>query len=286
MWKKRRVYAKLWSALPEGNFTTFALYHLSAMLLLRPFFQLFWIGACALAMLWQTRLLVPDPTPSNWLAGFVFSATVFGYNFAASRWRRRVAWGIGFIGAWCFWHLSLAQQTGAIIPVLIWLLYYDIRHPERAGLRKYPALKPVAIAVAWAWVTVLLPLPINYWAHAAVLFCGRAAFIFALALAYDLCDRAYDRRQGFVTLVLQLGPRNTFRLIDAALLLSAVCCFLNFALGYYSSISAVALLISLMISRLAIRTWAATIAWGDWRKVAIDGLMVLQMMLVWISGRI
>lgn len=256
------------------------------MLFMRLFFQLFWIGACALAMLWQTDLLLADTAPSIWLAGFVFGGTIFGYNFTASRRLRRVAWGIGLMSAWCFWHLSFAQQTGAVIPVLIWLFYYDIRHPERAGLRKYPALKPIAIAVAWAWVTVLLPIPIHHWAHAAALFLGRAAFIFALALAYDLCDRVYDRRQGFVTLVLQIGPRNTFRLIDAALLLSAVCCFLNYAMGFYSVVSTLALSISLIISRPAIRTWVATVAWGDWRKVAIDGLMVLQMILVWISCRI
>lgn len=248
-----------------------------------PFVQLFWIGACALAMLLQTHLLLHGEPPSGWLAGFVFGATVFGYNFSAPHWHGRVAWGIGLAGAWCFWKLYTVQQIGVFVPVMIWLLYYDIRQPERAGLRKYPVLKPAAIAVAWAWVTVLLPLPLERWTDATVLLVGRATFIFALALAYDLCDEACDRRQGFVTLVLQLGPRKSFRLIDAALLLSAACCYLNYVLGLYTLGTTLALMLSLILGRQLIRYIMPRSTLGNWRKVAIDGLMVLQLGLVWVS---
>lgn len=249
-------------------------------------FQLFWIGACALAMLWQTRFLLHDAMPSPWLSGFVFGATVFGYNFATSHWRRRAAWFIGPLSAFCFLKLSLTQQVATVIPVVIWMLYYDIRHPERSGLRKYPVLKPVAIAVSWAWVTVFLPLPFTQWADVWALFVGRAAFIFALALAYDLCDEAYDRRQGFVTLVLQLGPRKAFRLIDTALLVAAACICLNMILHHYTLPAGAALIFSLAVSRWIVRTLAALTHWGDWRKVGIDGLMIMQLVLVWAAAHL
>ena len=254
------------------------------MILVRLFFQLFWIGFCAVAMLAQTRLLLGGAPPSGWLTGFVFGATVFGYNYAAPRYRRWPAWGMGAAGAACFLKLTLVQQIVALVPLLIWLLYYGLHRPGRAGLRKFPALKPVAIAVAWAWVTVFIPLPPDQWTGAAALFVGRAAFIFALALAYDLCDLAYDRRQGFVTLVLQIGPRASFRLIDAALLLSAVCVGVNVALQVYALPFALALLFSLALSAAAIHWITPRLPWGDWRKAGIDGLMIVQLVLVWISG--
>lgn len=256
---------------------------MSVPLPVRPFFQLFWIGVCAAGMLLQTSLLLDEVLPAPWLAGFVFGATVFGYNFAARGPRRLVAWLMGGLGIFCFFNISRVQQVATLAPFVIWLFYYDIRYPGRAGLRKYPAIKPIAIAIAWAWVTVLLPLPHERWTDTPVLFIGRAAFIFALALAYDLCDETYDRRKGFTTLVMQAGPHRAYRLIDAALLLASVCVVLNFLLGIYSLNNTLGLLVSIIAGRQLIRQLTTLIEWGDWRKIAIDALMVLQLGLVWIS---
>lgn len=256
---------------------------MSVSLPVRPFFQLFWIGVCAAGMLWQTSLLLDQTLPSHWLTGFVFGATVFGYNFAARGLRRLTAWLMGGVGIFCFIHVSRVQQLATLAPFVIWMLYYDIRYPGRAGLRKYPAVKPLAIAIAWAWVTVLLPLPLQRWTDSAVLFIGRAAFIFALALAYDLCDETYDRRKGLVTLVMQAGPHRAYRLIDTALLLAAVCVSLNFGLGVYSLDHTLALLVSIIAGRQLIRKITTLTGWGDWRKVAIDALMALQLLLIWVS---
>ena len=253
------------------------------MILVRWFFQSFWIGICAVAMLWQTCLLVGDALPSGWLAGFVFGGTVFGYNFSASPARRWPAWGLGLAGAICFLKLPVIQQGLALAPALIWWLYYDRRRAGRFGLRQFPAIKPVAIALAWTWVTVSLPLPPTQWTGTTALFVGRAAFIFALALAYDLCDQAYDRRHGLMTMVLQLGPRQSLRLIDAALVLSALCVCLNVVLRVYAWPVALALLFSLLIARQVIRYLAPQRQWGDWRKVGVDGLMVVQLVLVWLA---
>ena len=246
--------------------------------------QLFWIGVCALAMLWQTRLLLGDRGFPLWLAGFVFGATVFGYSFTASDpVRRWLAWGAGALAGICFLRLEPAQQFTTALPAAIWFSYYFLHGAGRSGLRRYPVLKPVAIALAWSWVTVLLPLPLRQWGLAAAVFAGRWAYIFSLALAYDLCDRAYDRRHGLVTLVMQLGPGRSFRLIDAALLCSGTCCCLNGLLHIYSWPLAVALLLSLALSRMGIRYVAPQLSWGAWRKAAIDGLMVLQLSLVWMA---
>lgn len=254
------------------------------MAVLRWFFQLFWIGVCALAMLWQTELLLDAPSPGFWLYAFVFSATVFGYNFTAQKARRLPARALGVFAAFCFLELTLLQKLVLALPVLIWLLYYDRYRPgQGTGLRRYPALKPLAIALAWAGVTVLLPLPVYLWPDAALLFVGRAAFIFVLALAYDLCDQPYDLEHGLTTLVMRLGPRNSFRLIDAVLLLAAGCVGLNFGFGRFAAGPSLSLLLSLAIAEIVIRRVVGRLDWVGWRKVFIDGLMVVQFILVWLS---
>lgn len=253
------------------------------MTFLRWLVQLFWIGVCAVAMLWQTGLLLTGALPSGWVNGFVFCATVFGYHFAAPRSRRLPAWALSVAGAYCFFHLSRIQQATAVLPAVIWLFYYDRYQPGRGtGLRHYPVLKPVAIALAWAWVTVLLPLPLTLWTSAGALFVGRAAFIFALALAYDLCDQPQDLRQGLSTLVLQIGPRSALRLIRMALLITGMCCLLNAWLGIYAWPPAIGLALSLVISAVVVEHVTPRTDWGDWRKAVIDGLMPLQLALIWI----
>lgn len=231
-------------------------------------------------MLLQTPVLMGVGPLPGWLSGFVFGATVFAYNFAAAPARRWPAWALGAGAAFCYYQLPVVQQGIILAPALIWWLYDDRRRVGRFGLRRFPALKPLSIALAWAWVTVLLPLPPLQWTGAAALFVGRAAFIFALALAYDLCDLAYDRRQGLTTLVMQLGARGALRLVDAVLLLATGCVCLNAALGRYPWPVAGALLLSLLISRWCIRYLPPRGDMGDWRKVGIDGLMVLQYGLV------
>lgn len=250
----------------------------------RWFFQLFWIGMGATAMLWQTNLLLNTPVPSGWLTAFVFSATVFGYNFSAPPRRRWPAWCFGLAAVFCFFKLTLVHQLTVLLPALIWLLYYDPYRPgPGAGLRQYPALKPLAIALAWAGVTVLLPAPVEEWTGAGFLFVGRTAFIFALALAYDLCDQPFDLKHGLKTLVLQLGARRSFRLIDAALMLTAVCTGLQLFFGIFTRPAGLAIFTSLLISAFILHRIAGRRAWAGWRKVVIDGLMILQFLLVWLS---
>lgn len=243
-----------------------------------------WIGVCALAMLEQTRLLFGLPPVSAWLLVFVFCGAVFGYNFTyPERWRRGLAWGLGLAGAVCFWHIPVFARWVTLVPVAVWALYYGFRRPGNAGLRARPVVKPLAIALAWAWVTVLLPLEARHWAAAAVLVAGRAAFVFALALAYDLADLEFDRRHGLPTLAGRLGERKTLQVADAALLFSACCIAANYFLKNYSLAATLALLASLTLTacglRIALRKLRPPVA----QKLLIDGLMVVQFALVWAT---
>lgn len=187
----------------------------------------------------------------------------------------------------CFWQMPAFARWVALVPAGLWGLYYGFRRPGNAGgLRARPAVKPLAIALAWAWVTVLLPLEARYWQAAGVLVLGRAAFVFALALAYDLTDLEYDRRHRLTTLAGRLGERRAFRVLDVALVCSGGCVAANYCLSNYSLPAALALLISLLLTawsvRLALHRVGAAVA----QKFLIDGLMVLQVGLVWAFTRL
>ncbi len=249
---------------------------------LRAVFGLCWIGACALTMLAQTRLLLGLSVVPGWIDGFVFGSAAFAYNFTHPDRRLRAgAWILGASGAACLLLLVQARWPVAVfIPVILWLFYYGLQRPGTAGLRGVPAAKPVVVALAWAWVTVLLPLPPERWGEAVVVFIGRSAFIFALALAYDLVDLTYDRRFGLITLVGKLGFRKTFLLINSALALAAACCCANFFLKIYGLEMAIALFASLVLSAWWLRLLFQKTIWQGWEKALIDGLMVLQFILV------
>lgn len=224
-------------------------------------------------MLCATALLFSGVWPDAALSGFVFCATAFAYGFAARGIRERVAWFFGALSVLLFFYLTRTQQAVSLFAALVWGLYHGMLGP---GLRRYAVSKPVSIAFVWALTTVWLPLPVAKWPTAGLVFIGRASFVFALALAYDLCDRHLDRLHGFTTLVQQLGTRKTLRLTDTVLTMAAICAVVNWSIGLIGVAALAAVWGSLFISAWVIRMAPARTHWGVWRKMAVDGLMILQ----------
>lgn len=258
------------------------------MSFLAQLFRLCWIACCALALVAQTRLLLGIPLTFSWLDGFIFGGTVFGYHFAHPVIPYRyLAWGLGIAGGICLWMAGPSDWGARLVllaPVLCWLAYYGVLGLGAKGLRRHIFAKPLTIALSWAWVTVLLPAPVPFWPKLALLFLGRASFIFALAVAYDLVDLERDQARGFSTLAGRLGFRRAFAVMYWSLGLSALCVGMNGALGVYSPPHATGLFISLAISAWWLQYLLPKKAGGYWQKPLIDGLMVLQFGLAALIG--
>lgn len=240
----------------------------------------------------QTRLLLDLPLVINWLDIFVFCGTLFGYHCThPNGWYRVVAWTAGLLGGVVFLGTFLQNpvwwglHTWSLVPVFFWLAYYGFERPGRVGLRAHPIAKPFTVALTWAWVTVLLPaaeMPLTtlLWIGG-----GRAAFIFALALAYDLSDLQYDQATGLQTWTGRLGVKRSFLLIYSGLGVSAGFVLLISALGIYNIWAAATLILALVISVFWLRDVLLSTRWVPWQKTLIDGLMMLQFVLIWLLMR-
>jgi len=248
---------------------------------LMKYVQICWIGCCAVAMLGATRLLTREAVPVGWLDVFVFSATVFGYYFnTPARNRQWFVWSLGLPAFFSYFQLDFTVKLAALLPALILASYYGWQRPGNAGLRRLLLVKPHAIAFAWSWVTVVLPLVPAHWDQAAFLFAGRAGFIFALALAYDLHDRAFDLEHGLATLANQQNLVQTMRMFDGALAVAAVFAGLDYYIAGVSFAATCARWVSLAASAVLVRYFLKNARLEPWRKMLIDGLMVLQWALI------
>lgn len=260
----------------------------------RLFLHAVWIGICALSMLAQTRLLLGLSLAPAWLDGFVLGSAVFAYSFTHSDRRvKAAAWLAGLLGGICFFMSLfplaasasvLSWQWAAVAPAAMWLLYYGLRWPGNSGLRGVPVAKPLVVALAWGWVTVMLPAQPEQWGRVGGILLGRSAFIFALALAYDVADLDYDRRHGLATLAGRIGMRKTFLLIYSALLLAVICCCANTFLHVYDRQMAFALCASLALSAGWLWFLFQKADWHGWQKLLIDALMVGQFLMVWVGA--
>lgn len=234
-------------------------------------------------MLTQTRVILELPLAPGLLDGFVLGGSIFGYHCTHSDWRyRSLAWIAGLAGgiSFIFWAKSFTDVFVALVPVLFWLAYYGFRRPGNAGLRTRLLAKPLTVSFAWAWVTVYMPLSFEFWYTALPVFLARAAFVFALALAYDVSDIGYDRRYGLKTLAHSLEAKSIYSLINLSMAVSGLFVCLGWATGVYTDSESLGLLISLFFSVWWIPILLKNESWKAQQKLFIDALMPLQCALV------
>jgi len=247
------------------------------------FFKLTFIGICAISFLMQTRLLLGLSASPGFLDGLVFGGAIFGYHFTHPiRHLRATAWAAGVLGAVCgvFWAYNGGTVLGITIPVLLWMAYYGFQWPGNAGLRSRLWAKPLTVALAWAWITVFLPLPVAQWSGELVMFLERGAFVFALAIAYDVSDITYDRALKLSTLAQRLDGKGTFLLIYIALAVSGIFVSVAYTTGAYNLKTTFLLLFSLVFSGWWLRYLLQNNRLPPWQKILIDALVLLQGALV------
>lgn len=267
----------------------------------------FWIAAAAMALAFQSHLLlagVPAFTP---LTGFIGCGTLLLYTVhrlisagragpfrTSGRFRvvtvlRPVLIGIAVVAtpaaAWFFWHLDFRLQL-LLLPAGLLSLGYTVPLFHQRRLRDVNHLKTFLVAATWAWITVAVVAAERHMATflpAILMMLERFFFIFALTLPFDLRDREVDAYLQVRTIPGRLGPRRTTAL--AAVSLTAMLLFagLNYRGDAYSGSVMAAMIISALSTFLLI-AFAGRFRHDYYFSGLIDGAMILQFLLVWAVG--
>lgn len=250
---------------------------------LRFFSDINWFTPlCALAGYLQTVRTWPGGVWHTSQAALLVLGAVFAYNIVGHAPQRRVT-ALLAAGAAIPVFLYLPVQSKLLWVGIssLWALYYGAQTGLLpASLRHIPWAKPLIVSAAWALGAVLPALPAEQWLQAWPLLLERGAFIFALALAYDLHDAAIDQQLGMRTLANTNTPRQTICFIQLALAVSALLAGWNVYWKNYSLPVAAALCLSLVSTAVIVPYLFKNERFVNWRKVVVDGMMVVQCVIV------
>ncbi len=187
------------------------------------------IAGCAVAMVYQTNLLLLDGITNNYFLFFVFFSTITSYSFhwylttesvipsPRIEWLNRnrvvhiVLFIIGGVGTGIFFFYLLPHWHWLVLSAIITFLYSapKIPHPLFRALRKIAITKTLFLAFVWMFVTTILPLEIAEqdpiaigWKPEFYFFIAHRFFlIYAICMIFDYRDREDDKIAGVRSLI-------------------------------------------------------------------------------------
>lgn len=203
------------------------------------------IGLCALALTFETFVLLDIPVSNNWFLLLVFLCTVFIYTlhyYTKSKttktdsrldWCRRnsnlflIILLLSFLlsaGGVVYHYQAIFFNDGkfnyrnlawfGIIPVIALAYSYPIIPWKSKSIRQVGWLKMASLAFIWSFTTAILPVlmlddPKNSTYPASEilpLFINRFFFIAALGFLFNINDYEEDREDNIKTLAVVMGP--------------------------------------------------------------------------------
>jgi 4-hydroxybenzoate polyprenyltransferase len=223
------------------------------------FYSNVYIAAGAVAMTWQTQLILFGKFQFDSLAVLVFFATMFIYashrlvglfsvkeflsegRFKVINTYKNHIWiytGIALIGlAYAFFQVNLRLQMALVVPGLIsvgYVIPFLGRTKEKRGLRLRDLnwIKIFLIAIVWSYVTVILPiLEVRgvEWADLLILL-ERMIFIFMITLPFDIRDLKVDEFNKVKTIPAVYGIPKTMQLVLFSFLFLMILVILNYVI--------------------------------------------------------
>jgi 4-hydroxybenzoate polyprenyltransferase len=266
----------------------------------------FWIAACALAMGFQTQLLLLNTLHWTPFLVFLFFGTLFLYaihrivglekvKVFTEKGRYRVIyqfrghiWVYAFIGlavaSWLFlFRFSLELQLLLLAPGLLSLAYVLPLFGKKRRLRDFHLLKIFLIALVWAWLTVLLPareLNVPYTPQLWWMLIERMLFIFAITVPFDIRDLSVDAHNQVRTLPAVLGIQASKRLSYLVIGLFCGVAAVEYGIGFYSFAALAGLILSAGFAVLY-TALSDRIHHDYFFTALVDGAMILQLLFVW-----
>ncbi len=232
---------------------------------------------------------------------FLFFGTLFIYsahrlyslskNGAASGYPydkfRSLLWANTSIGAVasvvCWYYLPGAARWQTLVPCALALAYILPVLPAKKRLRDVATLKIFLLSGCWSWLTVILPASaagMGWSAVAFVMAIGRAAFIFALCIGFDIRDQQRDKEAGVNTLPVKFGERTAIAFAFMALLLSVFISILFTSASIYLESAAYSMAISGVMALVLVAGSGQKNRNLFYFLFGVDGMMILQFLLV------
>src|SRR5690554_769493 len=185
----------------------------------------FHLALSAVALTWLSFISMDYDV--DWLLlGFVFTATITGYNFVLyagiAKWQHRslpqnLRWIqlfsllTFFVMLLFLWQLPTRLWWWIVVTAILTLFYAVPVLPNGKNLRNVSGLKILIIALVWAMVTVLFPIVFNQIPITKVeltLFFQRFLFILILVLPFEIRDLKNDLLS-LETIPQRIGVQNT-----------------------------------------------------------------------------
>lgn len=268
------------------------------------FYTNLWIAFAALCTCWQTYFVltgrVPHTEPLPWV---VFCATLVVYalhrevglrkvggfsergRYAVIRRLRSWIWASGSIalvvGGVLAFQLEWAIWVAVLLPAVLTLGYVVPFAGGGRRLRDFDAVKIFVLSLVWAGVSVGLPaLQLQQGGWAVVLLAvERAAFIFLLALSFDVRDLAIDGSMQVRTLPALLGTEGTRYAGAVAASLVVVSSTVLWLIGSVTIGYVAAIMLTAVLALLAL-WWAHPYRHDYYYTGWVDGLMIVMLGLV------
>jgi len=266
------------------------------------FYGNYWIALAALCMTCQTQYLLSGRfgvmSPA---ALFLFFGTLFIYSahrlyglyalslpkdslYGKFAFLLKINTGISAIAcAVCWFLLPEPARWQALAPCALALAYILPVLPGRRRLREVALVKIFLLAACWAWLTAIVPAVaggMGWSAVAPVMLLERAAFIFAIAIGFDLRDRQRDQAAGLATLPVKLGERGAILCAAFSLLLALAIAWIFTSANLYPAAAFYSTGVSGLCALVLISRSGRGSLSPYFFLFGLDGLMILQFLLI------
>ena len=264
----------------------------------------FWIAFCAVAMTWQTELILFGGIEWTPLTSFVFFSTLFlyaihrivglvkvkpfleKYRYAVIyRFRNHIKFYafLGGVGAlYFFFQLSWANQLLLVIPAILSLGYVLPFVKGKKRLRDFDYIKIFLVAIVWGVITVLMPIleqTTTLELRHGLILLERMLFIFAITLPFDIRDLKIDEHINVKTIPSIIGIKKAQDVAVFCLIGVQVLAGVNWYLGAYEVQHFVAINLICILTILLV-DYSDKTDKDYFFTGLMDGTMILQFLLV------
>jgi 4-hydroxybenzoate polyprenyltransferase len=264
------------------------------------------IAACAVGLVFTNQLMAGESLVYGSNTLFVFFSTLFTYSVL--KFRRGESDSLTHHQAWAgehpqlhrnivlvsllgvaafFFTLPKAAQLYALGLGVLTALYGFVSIPlgsKGVKLRNVGLLKTVFVAVVWSVSTVMIPLAGTGIDPLLLVFLllRRFLFVLALTICFEIKDMEADSSEGLRTLPMLLGLTGTKVLAQAVLILLMLINTLQYFAFSADAYDTVAVNLSLLISIAVIYPIKENFS-PYWYYIGLDGMMLLQFVLVYFA---